>query len=203
MRRSVTAETPRRSGLIGPASPANGGDPSPRVIPAVSRSLFSFLSVGLGQLIIQMSAGGSLPSKPAAGMFSKVAFSFCHVKSKPESRQRYPRLTPRAAVLPIKVRSTSSVCGSHSITKRRSRRRRSDLNHYPPRHCCCLSCFVSASQGRRRRLLMTAVIVMTTITAIVSGDSVTSARRVGVLAAQEETPSRMSLRLKRSPRPRS
>lgn len=38
MRRSVTAETRRRSRLIGPASPANGGDPSPRR-PAVSRSL--------------------------------------------------------------------------------------------------------------------------------------------------------------------
>lgn len=38
MRRSVTAETRRRSGLIGPASPANGGDPSP-CQPAVARSL--------------------------------------------------------------------------------------------------------------------------------------------------------------------
>lgn len=81
MHGSVTAETPRRSGLIGPASPANGGDPSPCVIPP-SLALFSFLSVGSLQLIIQMSAGGSLPSKSAAGMFSKVAFSFCHVKSK-------------------------------------------------------------------------------------------------------------------------
>lgn len=44
MHGSVAAETRRRSRLIGPASPANGGYPSPRVIPARSRHLsLSFL----------------------------------------------------------------------------------------------------------------------------------------------------------------
>lgn len=57
-------------------------------------------------------------------MFSTVPFSFCHVKSKPLKRDGdILSLTPHAAVLPIKERSTTAANGSQSITKRREEKK--------------------------------------------------------------------------------
>lgn len=70
-------------------------------------------------------------------MFSTVPFSFCHVKSKPLKRGGdILSLTPHAAVLPIKERSTTAANGSQSITKRREEKK-SDLSHYHPHHHFC------------------------------------------------------------------
>lgn len=143
MRRSVVADMWRGFRLNGLASPANGSYPSRPCVfrPCLSLS-FLFLSVWLAQLIIQMSAAGSLPSKGVAGMFSKVAFLFVMWNQSPRTQQRYPQLTPNTAVLPIKERSTTAA---YLITKRR----KSDLNHYHPHHFChCrpLSCSTPASR---------------------------------------------------------